>query len=148
MLTLVAFAPVGGWLTDRVRAKPVMMAGCLSAAAGCLLIVLARSWLTLLICGSIAGAGLGLFITANWALANQLAPATESGKFLGLTNLATAGAAALSRLEGPAIDWLNHLRPGAFWGYLGVFVFAAICALATMPLVARIRESATSSPVR
>jgi MFS family permease len=138
-LALVVFAPLGGRLTDRVRAKPVMIAGCLATAAGCLLLIVARSWTMLLISGGITGAGLGLFITANWALANRLAPAAESGKFLGLTNLATAGAGAVSRLEGPGVDLLNYLNPGAFWGYYAVFLFAAACSLATIPLIAHIR---------
>ncbi len=53
--------------------------------------------------GSVVGAGIGLFLTSNWALANRLAPSEEAGKFLGLTNLATAGSGALARLEGPAL---------------------------------------------
>jgi MFS family permease len=47
-LALVVFAPLGGRLTDRVRAKPVMIAGCLATAAGCLLLIVARSWTMLL----------------------------------------------------------------------------------------------------
>jgi hypothetical protein len=65
--------------------------------------------------GIIVGAGIGLFLTSNWALANRLAPLGQSGKFLGLTNLATAGAAALARLEGPVVDFLNSAYPGEWW---------------------------------
>jgi MFS family permease len=80
----------------------------------------------LLIFGSLFGAGIGLFLTANWALANTLAPQAEAGKYLGLTNLATAGSAALARLEGPVLDWLNAAQPGAWIGYKGLFIFGAI----------------------
>jgi MFS family permease len=82
-----------------------------------------------LIFGAVLGAGIGLFLTANWALANELAPASEEGKFLGLTNLATAGSGALGRLQGPLIDMLNNARPGAFWGYGELFLFGAVCVL-------------------
>jgi hypothetical protein len=91
--------------------------------------------------GSIIGAGIGVFVTANWALANDLAPAGEAGKFLGLTNLATAGSAAISRLTGPGIDWLNALRPGANLGYAALFSGAAAFALLSLLALRRVPES-------
>jgi MFS family permease len=136
VLALVAIAPVGGWLTDRLHPRPIMMAGCLVAAIGLLLLLFARSWVALIVCGSISGAGIGLFLTANWALANRLAPTADAGMFLGLTNLATAGAEALSRLEGPLIDLFNRLRPDVFLGYRAVFVMGAVCSLTTVPIIA------------
>ena len=92
----------------------------------------------LLIFGSVLGAGIGLFLTSNWALANSLAPGAEAGKFLGLTNLATAGSAALARLEGPALDSLNAAWPGAWVGYKGLFIFGAICMLLSVLLLQKI----------
>ena len=56
----------------------------------------------------------------------KLAPRQETGKFLGLVNLATAGAAAASRLQGPMIDLLNSLQPGAWFGYSAIFVLGAL----------------------
>ena len=79
--------------------------------------------------GSLIGAGMGLFLTSNWALANRMAPAEHAGRHLGLTNIATAGAAALARLEGPVVDSLNGVQPGAWWGYEAIFVFGAVCIL-------------------
>jgi hypothetical protein len=55
----------------------------------------------------------GIFVSVNWALATDLIPQEEAGKYLGLSNLATAGSAAVARLTGPMIDGLNALRPGA-----------------------------------
>jgi hypothetical protein len=81
-----------------------------------------------------------LFLTANWALANELAPAAAAGKFLGLTNLATAGAGAVGRLQGPMIDVLNNARPGAFWGYTALFVLAALCVLVSALLLRRVKS--------
>ncbi len=88
--------------------------------------------------GSVLGAGIGLFITANWALANQLAPAAEVGKYMGLTNLATAGSGALGRLEGPLIDVLNNAYPGVFAGYLMLFILGAVCAVVSVFLLAKV----------
>jgi MFS family permease len=92
----------------------------------------------LLIFGSVLGAGIGLFLTSNWALATALAPGDEAGKYLGLTNLATAGSAALARLEGPALDALNAAWPGAWMGYKGLFIFGATCMILSLFLLQKI----------
>jgi MFS family permease len=96
------------------------------------LLLTARSATSVLIFGAITGAGMGVYITANWALANDLAPQGQAGKFLGLTNLATAGAAAISRLTGPGIDALNALRPGQNLGYAALFAGGAILSLISL----------------
>jgi len=93
--------------------------------------------------GSVLGAGIGLFLTSNWALANQLAPGEEAGKYLGLTNLATAGSGALARLEGPALDWLNGLWPDQWVGYTLMFIFGAVCMLLSVLFLSKIQISSS-----
>jgi Na+/melibiose symporter-like transporter len=141
---LLAFIVLAGWLTDRFSAKAILFLSGIVTAAGCLLLMLARTRYTLMAFGSIVGAGMGLFLTSNWTMANRLAPAREAGKYIGLTNIATAGAGALARLEGPVIDKLNALQPGAYYGYMFLFVFAAICALASLILLPGIKEGKIS----
>jgi MFS family permease len=126
-ITMVILVLLAGWLSDTYGPKRILVVGTLIAAAGMLLMLLATDMRGLTIFGSVLGAGIGLFLTSNWALANSLAPQEEAGKYLGLTNLATAGAAALSRLEGPILDWLNSIWPGAWVGYKGLFIFGALC---------------------
>lgn len=102
--------------------------------------ILAHTPSAVLLCGTIIGAGAGVFITSNWALATDLAPQSEAGKFLGLTNLATAGAGAFSRMTGPVIDFLNNARPGSFLGYTALFVSSAVFALIALFVLARVPE--------
>ncbi len=134
-LALLVFAMGGGWLTDHFGARRVMSAASLMGSAGCLLLALARTPVAVVLYGSLLGAGIGLFLTSNWAMANRLAPVEEAGLFLGLTNLATAGSGALGRLEGPFIDLLNNAYPGTHLGYTALFVFGAVCTLAVIPLL-------------
>lgn len=134
-LALIAFSVLGGALCDRFGRKPLHVAAALLMAGGSALMLAAHTPGTVLLFGSVVGAGIGLFITANWALANDLAPPSEAGKFLGLTNLATAGAAALSRLAGPGIDALNAWRPGEHLGYAGLFFGASLVALLSLLLL-------------
>ena len=137
-ITMVVLVLLSGGLTDKHGAKRVLSIGTWISAAGMLLMLFAADMRGLIIFGSVLGAGIGLFLTSNWALANSLAPQQEAGKYLGLTNLATAGAAALSRLEGPILDGLNAAWPGAWVGYRGLFIFGAVCMLLSLFLLRKI----------
>jgi MFS family permease len=89
---------------------------------------------TLTILAGIIGAGMGFYLTTNWTLAVRMAPSDQAGKFMGLTNLATAGASAIGRLEGPLIDFANDLHPGVFLGYKFMFLFCFACSLISLIL--------------
>ncbi|MGI6376728.1 MAG: MFS transporter [Anaerolineae bacterium] len=74
--------------------------------------------------GGVIGLGMGVFTSVNWAWATDLVPIDEPARYLGLSNLATAGAAATSRLAGPLIDLIN-----ARWqhgGYIALFALATL----------------------
>ncbi len=137
---LVILVLVGGWLTDRFGAKKMLYIASAAAALGMVLMLFATNMTGVTIFGSIVGAGIGLFLTSNWALANALAPGEQAGKFLGLTNIATAGSGAMSRLEGPALDALNAAWPSLWVGYKCLFIFGAVCTLLSLLFLARIPE--------
>lgn len=137
-IALVALVLIGGWLTDRFGAKPILYFATATTAVGMLLMLFAADMTSLNYFASVVGAGIGLFLTSNWALANSLAPGAEAGKFLGLTNIATAGSGALARLEGPALDFLNAAWPAAWVGYKSLFIFGALCMLLSMLILGRI----------
>jgi MFS family permease len=137
-ISLVILVLMGGWLTDKYGAKRILYVGTFIASAGMFLMLFAKDMHGLTLFGSVLGAGIGLFLTSNWALANRLAPEGEAGKYLGLTNLATAGSGALARLEGPALDWLNAAWPGAWVGYKGLFIFGAVCMLLSIFLLHKV----------
>lgn len=140
-LALIACALAGGWIGDRFGHKRVQYAAAGIGALGCLLLLLAKDSTTLLIYGGITGVGIGLFITANWALLNRFAPQAEAGIYLGLTNLATAGSGAVGRLMGPVIDGLNNLNPGVYNGYSAMFIFGAVCTGLSAVLLAKVKEN-------
>jgi UMF1 family MFS transporter len=139
-LALIACALGAGWLGDRFGHRKVQYFASAIGTLGCLLLLLARTPETLLVFGGVVGIGIGLFLTANWALINRLAPLAEAGVFLGLANLATAGSGAVGRLLGPVIDLMNNAQPGAYAGYTIMFIFGAICTGASSLLLSRSRE--------
>jgi len=146
-VALIILAVAGGWLADRFGAKRILAVAGVLTAVGMILLRLAPSPGLLIVYGSVVGAGIGLFLTASWALSNRLAPSDQAGKFLGLTNLATAGAGALSRLEGPLIDMTNNAFPGLWMGYTGMFVFGSICAIVSLVMLSKIDLNKVSAKV-
>ena len=138
-LGLVLLVLMGGWLTDKFGAKKILYVASCITAIGMILMLMATDVRGLTVFGSALGAGIGLFLTSNWALANRLAPGEEAGKFLGLTNLATAGSGALARLEGPLLDYLNAAWPAVWVGYKGLFIFGAASMLLSLLFLGKIQ---------
>jgi MFS family permease len=143
-LALVACAVLGGWLTDRVGARRVLVLASGLCALGSFLLAGVQDLATLTLYAGVLGAGIGFYLTSNWALASRLAPSQQAGKFLGLTNLATAGASALSKLAGIPIDIINNAFPGRFYGYMGLFLVGGVCALLSLLLLAKVKEERTA----
>jgi MFS family permease len=143
-LTLAVFP--AGFLSDRLgRRRMNLLAGGL-VALGIFALTFAANLTQVFGFAALIGVGTGIFLSANWALATDIIPQEEAGKYLGFTNLATAGASALARLGGPLIDGVNALRPEAHLGYPTLFVLASASALVGTLLLLRIREPARTKP--
>jgi MFS family permease len=140
-IALIIFAVIGGWLMNRIGTQRVLVAASLIAALGSVLLWFGRTQSMILLFGSILGAGVGLFLTANWTLANRLAPPAEAGKYLGLTNLATAGAGVVARAAGVLWDILNNSAPHSWNGYMALFLSAGVFALASIALIGMVEPS-------
>jgi len=138
-VALVIFSVLGGILTDRFGSGKVLIWASIFTSTGCLLLIVADSMGMLVGFASIVGAGIGLYLTSNWALANRLAPKEQAGKFLGLTNLATAGASAFSKLGGIPIDMINSAFPGKYFGYAWLFLISAFFSLASLAVLAKVK---------
>jgi Na+/melibiose symporter-like transporter len=111
---LLAVYPAGR-LSDKIGRRPVVISSGLVGAGGILVIFFSTSYGVVIAGGAIIGIATGAFMSSNWALATDLVPSGEEARYLGLTNMATAGGAALARLIGPVIDYFN--RYGAGLGY-------------------------------
>jgi MFS family permease len=108
VLGMLAVVYPAGRLSDRVGRRPIAAVSPLVGALGISLIFLfQQNYLVIIFCGGLVGASFGAFMSSNWALATDLVGKGEAARYLGLTNLATAGGAALARLIGPVIDFFN-----------------------------------------
>ena len=118
LLTIVGIfilitAVPAGWLSDRYGPKRLVFIAGLLAAAGTLVTLSFPSMPVIYLGGSIIGAATGLFFSANWSLGTNLVPPDEAGHFLGIANLAGAGAGAIGAFIGGALaDQVSILLPG------------------------------------
>jgi len=65
-------------------------------------------------------------------------PKDEAGKYIGLTNLASAGGSALARLQGPMIDYFNARRFGL--GYTAMLTTSFTSLIVSSALLWRIKK--------
>jgi MFS family permease len=142
-LFLIPSSIIGGYLSDRAaktggspqeaRKRLVRLAG-LIAAAGALLLIFSRSLPLVIASGCIIGTGTGIFMATNWALGTDLVPGKDAGRFLGISNLAGAGAGIVGAgIGGPMADSFNAVQPGL--GYLVIFgIYCALFLLSTLAL--------------
>jgi MFS family permease len=137
---MIAVVYPAGWLSDRIGRRPVIIASGLLGALGVLLLLLVHSYPALLAAVALLAISGGAFFSSNWALATDLVPRGEEARYLGLTNLATAGGSALARLIGIAIDPLNAYSQGL--GYQVMLAACLIYFIIGSALLFRIREPA------
>lgn len=129
VVVLIIFSLLSGYMGDRYGRKRIHILSGFIGALGAVLLIFAHSPAQLIAYGCFMGIGLGIFMSTNWAMANQMAPAAEAGKYMGLTNIATAGSAAIARLEGPMIDGFNNAAPGHWVGWTVLFALSAALML-------------------
>jgi MFS family permease len=137
---LILFAMLGGWLADKMgRIRLVGLSGII-AALGTFLLVYSNSIPMVIISGCIIGTGTGLFFATNWALGTDLVPPEKAGKFLGISNLAGAGAGIVGAgIGGPIADFFNGFQSGL--GYMVIFaLYGALFLLSVVVLYARIKR--------
>ena len=125
VFVLVTALPAG-WFADRVGKKPLIALAGLLAATGAFLVVIIASLVATYVGASLIGAATGLFYSANWALGTELVPEGQAGRYLGISNLAGAGAGAIGAyIGGPIAD---------SYGY--VFLFAIYASLFLLSVLA------------
>src|SRR5262245_13511452 len=81
-----------------------------------------------LVAGILVGAGLGAFLSVDWAFITDVIPLARAGLFFGFSNIATAGAGVIARfLAGFVLDHFNAggrvlNLPGGYPVIFGMFV--------------------------
>ena len=115
-----------GYVADRIGRRPILIAAGLMAATGAGLFMVWRDLNLLFIAGGLIAAGAGIYASASWALATDLAPKDQGALYLALANAASVMGSIGGRLGGPLIDGLNNQLGTVDFGYVVNFGIAAL----------------------
>jgi MFS family permease len=134
-LFLMPSAIFGGLLADRIGRKRLIVISGFVAAFGTLILLFAGNIPLVLVSGCIIGLATGTFMATNWALGTDLAPRQDAGRYLGISNLAGAGAGIVGAgIGGPLADFFNNLQPGL--GYIIIFaIYGGLFLLSALVLL-------------
>ncbi|MBV8527247.1 MAG: MFS transporter [Candidatus Dormibacteraeota bacterium] len=125
-------------LSERTGRRPILVAATVVGAAGSALFLVAGSLTVVVLVAMLVGVAWGMLVSVDWAYMVDLAPRDRSGKFLGFSNVATAGSQAAAPFAlGPVIDAVN--RSTGTGGYKVLFAAAAIFMLAGGAVLAQVR---------
>jgi MFS family permease len=133
-------------LSDRLGRKKVIYGSCLVGAAG-----LGMGAVAPFLPVALAGAGLfaiaaGAFLAVDWALMSDIVPKASTGRYMGLSNVATAssGTVALALAGAGVMDSVNHWL-GYGTGPRAALLFGVACyllgAVLLRPVIERRREA-------
>ncbi len=139
-----------GRISDRVGRKPVIYVACAVAGAGMLIVALAPAIPMVIVGATLFGAGSGMFLAVDWALMTDIIPKASSGRYMGISNVATATAGIFSLLTGGKLmDTVNGLATygdGPRAAFLLAVVYFALGALLLRPVVEPPRTRAVAEP--
>lgn len=115
---LISSLPAG-WLTDKFGKKPMIAFSGFLATIGTILVTTSNGIPMLYVGGLLIGLAMGVFYAANWALGTDIVPKEQAGRYLGLSNVAGAGAGAIGAyIGGPIGDGRGYVLLMTVYGIL------------------------------
>jgi len=130
---LISSIPAG-WLTDKFGRKPLCAFSGVLATAGTIVVVVSVNMTMLYIGGLMIGVAIGIFYSASWALGTSMVPKEEAGRYLGIQNLAGAGAGAIGAyIGGPIGDGVGFTVLMGIFGLLFLISTLALFGIKDKP---------------
>ncbi len=133
---------LASWLTDWFGVKRMVAMAGLVAVVGTIIALSIPSLPVIYVGGCIIGIGAGLFYSANWALGTLLVPKEEAGRYLGISNLAGAGAGAVGAyIGGPIADFVTAQVPQVpGFGYVLLFSIYGLLFLFSVIALTQVKQ--------
>jgi len=138
---LISSIPAG-WLTDKLGRKRICAFSGVLAMVGTIVVIISTGMVMLYVGGLLVGIAIGFFYSASWALGTTLVPKEEAGRYLGIQNLAGAGAGAIGAyIGGPIGDGVGFTVLMSIFGLLFLISTLALFGIKEKPL-----ETAEETP--
>ena len=131
-------------LSDRVGRKRVIFGSCGLGAVGMTLLVVAPGVLVAEAGILLVAIGAGAFLAVDWALMSDIIPKESSGRFMGMSNVATASSGALALVVGGTLIDLvggpTHAGSGPRVAFAVAISFYLLAAILLRPVDPRRRD--------
>ncbi|MBA2314412.1 MAG: MFS transporter [Chloroflexi bacterium] len=143
--TVISVVP-SARISDRVGRKKVIYASCALGAVG-FAIVAAAPTLPIAFAGvALYGISAGIFLAVDWALMTDIIPKASSGRYMGMSNVATASSGVLAvAIGGSLMDLVGgpaELGSGPRAALVMSVILCGVGALLLRPVEERRREDA------
>lgn len=126
-IAILVISIPSGWLTDKFGAKLLLLVSGLLATLGTVIVIMSSAMPMMYVGGVLIGLATGAFFTSNWALGTSIVPKDEAGRWLGISNLAGAGAGAVGAyIGGPIGDGAGYVLLMGLYGFLFLFSMLAL----------------------
>jgi MFS family permease len=137
--TVIAVVPAAR-ASDRIGRKKVIWASCVVGGVGLALVAIAPGFPVALVGAVLYGLSAGIFLAVDWALMTDIIPKASSGRYMGLSNVATASAGVLAvAIGGTLMDFVGGATGPRAVMWLAV-VLMGIGAVLLTPVDERRRE--------
>ena len=148
--SVVAIVP-GARLSDRIGRKPVIYGSCAIGLTGIVIAALAPTVPVAIVGATLFGVSAGTFLAVDWALMTDIIPKAASGRYMGLSNVATTSSTLFAVATGGLVldavnGWLG-LGAGPRAAYLLGAAYYVIAALTLRPVVEPERQSSPELPI-
>lgn len=126
-------------LSDRIGRKPVIYASCVIGFVGVAMAALAPAVPIAIVGGALFGASAGTFLAVDWALMTDIIPKASSGRYMGLSNVATTSSTVIAVATGGLLLDAVNIALGLGTGPRAAFLLGAayyvISAITLRPVV-------------
>jgi MFS family permease len=146
---VVAIVP-SARISDRIGRKPVIYASCAIGFIGVAMAALAPIVPVAIAGATLFGAAAGTFLAVDWALMTDIIPRASSGRYMGLSNVATTASTLFAVASGGlVIDLVNALAgqgAGPRAAYLLGAAYYVVAAITLRPVAEPDRRARRSEP--
>lgn len=129
---VILFGILAGWLCDRIDRRLLTVSSGLIGALGVAVMVLGQTQPLMYVAAIFFGMAYAIFSVASWALSTDIISKERSGEFLGLQNIAGAGAGAIGAYIGGTIaDSSGYVLLMSMFGVM--FLLSSVAAVFVRP---------------
>ncbi len=117
----------GGWISSRIGRKPVLYVAIALGVLGAGILAIGPEYWMVVAAAVPIGICSGVFLGVDWALMTDIIPKAESGRYMGISNIAVASAGPIaSTIGGLLVFGMALLALNSGFAYRAIFVLMAV----------------------